>query len=134
MFFPSDDSADQAARKKANRTIKTFRKSMIHFMISVFLIILCVISVGMGAWSQREEATTSPIFYQDKALVLIYHQIVSDESPAKGNPSTVTVGLFREHLHLLKKEGFQIDASSDPAFVSRGQTAYGNDGRVSCPH
>ncbi|NTZ16105.1 polysaccharide deacetylase [Paenibacillus sp. JMULE4] len=49
-----------------------------------------------------------PVYYRDKAIVLLYHDVVESFEPGKQNHSTVTIDQFREHLRMLKEKGFRI--------------------------
>lgn len=49
-----------------------------------------------------------PVYYRDKAIVLLYHDVVESFEPGKQYHSTVTINQFREHLSMLKEKGFRI--------------------------
>jgi len=49
-----------------------------------------------------------PVYYRDKVIVLLYHDIVEHFESEKQNHSTLTANQLREHLRMLKENGFRI--------------------------
>lgn len=76
--------------------------------------------VFIGIWmfaltlaAAAAEEPSSPVYYQDQAVVLLYHDVAESFKPGQPNDSTVTVEQFREHLKMLKDKGFRIVTMDD---------------------
>lgn len=74
-------------------------------LLPVILVLLLsgIITMCMTA-SDRVER----VYYRDKVIVLLYHDIQDSLKGDEHSSSTITVKQFREHLSMLKKQGFRI--------------------------
>lgn len=48
------------------------------------------------------------IYFKDKAVVLLYHDIQPSFQQKGANEGTLTVQMFREHLQMIKNRGFRV--------------------------
>ncbi|GKS11628.1 polysaccharide deacetylase [Paenibacillus chitinolyticus] len=81
-------------------------KNIVLAACGIFFGILLILTVG---WDRNgRENVAGPVYYENKAIVLLYHDIRKTAGSRKDLPSTVTPGQFEGHLEMLKDRGFHI--------------------------
>ncbi|MFS0840975.1 polysaccharide deacetylase family protein [Paenibacillus sp. 1P03SA] len=81
-------------------------KNIVLAACGIVLGILLILAVGWDRNGRGKGA--GPVYYENKAIVLLYHDIRKTAGNRKDLPSTVTPGQFEEHLEMLKERGFRI--------------------------
>ncbi|PYI52601.1 polysaccharide deacetylase family protein [Paenibacillus flagellatus] len=78
------------------------------------IISCCLAALLLGfVLSRTESGTSADIHYENRAIVLLYHDIVGETDPRAGGPSTLTGSRLEEHLRMLAKRGFRIVAMDE---------------------
>ncbi|WP_217560725.1 polysaccharide deacetylase family protein [Paenibacillus sp. GbtcB18] len=81
-------------------------KNIILAACGILFGILLIFTVG---WDRNgRENAAGPVYYENKAIVLLYHDIRKTAGSRKDLPSTVTPRQFEGHLEMLKDRGFHI--------------------------
>lgn len=85
-------------------------------MKTVKYVILGMVLIGMMAVALGLDVEKSPakaIYYEDKAIVLVYHDVCKNLKSGESNSSTVTSAQLQDHLQMLKNRGFHIVSMDD---------------------
>lgn len=89
------------------------------FIVTVFISVLAVPILFSGIFEYRNYARKhidQPIYYSDRAVVLIYHDFADRESGVSISPKH-----FEQHLDMLKREHFNIISLEEIAEFLDGQ-------------
>ncbi|WP_409344761.1 polysaccharide deacetylase family protein [Paenibacillus sp. MBLB4367] len=83
------------------------------------ILLIGLTSVVMGLEGKKEAA--APVYYKDKAFVLLYHDVRQTLPAGKAGASTVSAEQLAEHLRMLKNRGFRIVPMDEfTAFMTGG--------------
>ena len=76
------------------------------FQLMIWLLGIGLLAVLMGISDQP--GPPKPWYYQDKAMVLLYHDVRKQVPPGEAGMSTVSSGQLQEHIQMLLDKGFHI--------------------------
>ncbi|MUG69929.1 MULTISPECIES: polysaccharide deacetylase family protein [Paenibacillus] len=85
-------------------------------MKTINYVIFGMVLIGMMAATMgldMEKSSAKAIYYEDKAIVLVYHDVCKNLKSGESNSSTVTSAQFQDHLQMLNNRGFHIISMDD---------------------